>query len=198
MHILPFTLATADMNAGAWMTGFCSAPATTAFADAFKELGGDKLNMTTGDALLIYLDLFDYSQLVDETPSAIKENLRKMWAEFELKNAQEKPSVKFDPAPEQKKNILTKFLTASEEEDVTHIAFINKKTPETSSWTYAHELGRLYLKDAFHGRVRTKAYDNISDTEDAVAAIEQAIADGNEMIFTTSPEFFKCQPAGSS
>lgn len=159
------------------------------FADAFKELGGDKLNMTTGDALLIYLDLFDYSQLVDETPSAIKENLRKMWAEFELKNAQEKPSVKFDPAPEQKKNILAKFLTASEEENVTHIAFINKKTPETSSWTYAHELGRLYLKDAFHGRVRTKAYDNISDTEDAVAAIEQAIADGNEMIFTTSPEF---------
>lgn len=145
--------------------------------------------MTTGDALLIYLDLSDYSQLVDETPSAIKENLRKMMAEFELKNAQEKPSVKFDPAPEQKKNILTKFLTASEEEDVTHIAFINKKTPETSSWTYAHELGRLYLKDAFHGRVRTKAYDNISDTEDAVAAIEQAIADGNEMIFTTSPEF---------
>lgn len=110
------------------------------FADAFKELGGDKLNMTTGDALLIYLDLFDYSQLVDETPSAIKENLRKMWAEFELKNAQEKPSVKFDPAPEQKKNILTKFLTASEEEDVTHIAFINKKTPETSSWTYALNL----------------------------------------------------------
>ena len=45
------------------------------------------------------------------------------------------------------------------------------------------------MKDAFHGRVRTKAYDNISDTEDAVAAIEQAIADGNEMIFTTSPEF---------
>ena len=42
------------------------------FADAFKELGGDKLNMTTGDALLIYLDLFDYSQLVDETPSLLK------------------------------------------------------------------------------------------------------------------------------
>ena len=27
------------------------------FADAFRELGGDKLNMTIGDALLIYLDL---------------------------------------------------------------------------------------------------------------------------------------------
>ena len=159
------------------------------FADAFRELGGDKLDMTIGDALLIYLDLFDYSQLSNETPSEIKENLKKMWAEIVLHDTKEKPSVKFDPEPEQKKNILTKLLTGTDEENITHIAFINRKTPETSSWTYAHELGRLYLKDAFHGSVQTKAYDNISGTDNAIAAIEQAIADGNEMIFTTSPEF---------
>ena len=159
------------------------------FADAFRELGGDKLDMTIGDALLIYLDLFDYSQLSNETPSEIKENLKKMWAEIVLHDTKEKPSVKFDPEPEQKKNILTKLFTGTDEENITHIAFINRKTPETSSWTYAHELGRLYLKDAFHGSVQTKAYDNISGTDNAIAAIEQAIADGNEMIFTTSPEF---------
>ena len=38
MHILPFTLATADMNAGAWMTGFCSAPATTALLTLLRNL----------------------------------------------------------------------------------------------------------------------------------------------------------------
>mgnify|MGYP003163305934 CR=1 FL=1 len=38
MHILPFTLATADMNAGAWMTGFCSAPATTALLTLSRNL----------------------------------------------------------------------------------------------------------------------------------------------------------------
>ena len=141
------------------------------FADAFRELGGDKLDMTIGDA------------------SEIKENLKKMWAEIVLHDTKEKPSVKFDPEPEQKKNILTKLFTGTDEENITHIAFINRKTPETSSWTYAHELGRLYLKDAFHGSVQTKAYDNISGTDNAIAAIEQAIADGNEMIFTTSPEF---------
>ena len=81
------------------------------FADAFRELSGDKLNMTIGDALLIYLDLFDYSQLSDETPSEIKENLKKMWAEIELHDTKEKPSVKYDPEPEQKKNIFTKLLT---------------------------------------------------------------------------------------
>lgn len=112
-----------------------------------------------------------------------------MWAEIELHDTKEKPSVKYDPEPEQKKNIFTKLLTGTDEENITHIAFINRKTPETSSWTYAHELGRLYLKDAFHGSVQTKAYDNISGTDNAIAAIEQAIADGNEMIFTTSPEF---------
>ena len=120
---------------------------------------------------------------------SVKENLKKMWAEIELHDTKEKPSVKYDPEPEQKKNIFTKLLTGTDEENITHIAFINRKTPETSSWTYAHELGRLYLKDAFHGSVQTKAYDNISGTDNAIAAIEQAIADGNEMIFTTSPEF---------
>ena len=84
-----------------------------------------------------------------------------MWAEIELHDTKEKPSVKYDPEPEQKKNIFTKLLTGTDEENITHIAFINRKTPETSSWTYAHELGRLYLKDAFHGSVQTKAYDNI-------------------------------------
>ena len=38
MHILPFTLATADMNAGAWMTEFCSAPATTALLTLSRNL----------------------------------------------------------------------------------------------------------------------------------------------------------------
>ena len=97
------------------------------FADAFRELGGDKLDMTIGDALLIYLDLFDYSQLSNETPSEIKENLKKMWAEIVLHDTKEKPSVKFDPEPEQKKNILTKLFTGTDEENITHIAFITER-----------------------------------------------------------------------
>lgn len=158
------------------------------FSDAFEELGGKKLNITAADALIAYADLFGYQQLVEESPSQIKANLKKIWEEIKLYQTDEKASVKLDPAPEQKKNIISKILPSSDA-DVTQIAFIHRKTAETSSWTYAHDLGRLYLKDAFHGQVKTTAYEGIMNNDDALKAIEQAIAEGNKMIFTTTPEF---------
>lgn len=160
------------------------------FNDAYEELGGADLECSAGDALIVYLELFGYRQAIEETPSQMLENTRKIWEEIRLWGSHQGPAIKFDPTPEpEKKGLFTKLLSPQEDEEVTQIAFIHRKTAETSSWTYAHELGRSYLDDAFHGQVKTSCYDNISNTEEAVAAIEQAIADGNEMIFTTSPEF---------
>jgi basic membrane lipoprotein Med (substrate-binding protein (PBP1-ABC) superfamily) len=159
------------------------------FSDAFAELGGKKLKITAGDAMVMYMDLFGYAQLVNESPAEIKTNLEKMWEEFELTETDDKAAVKLDPSPEQKKNIFTKIFSPADDKNITQIAFVHRKTAETSSWTYAHELGRLYLNDAFHGRIHTTAYDNITDSAQALDAIEQAIASGSKMIFTTSPEF---------
>ena len=54
------------------------------FSDAFSELGGDKLSCTPADALLVYLDIFSYDQLKQETPSQIEKNLGKDLEEIEL------------------------------------------------------------------------------------------------------------------
>lgn len=165
------------------------------FSDAFEELGGNKLCCTAGDALLIYLELFSYDELKQQTPGQIKTNLKKIWEEVELNQNDEEPeqkiAMKLDPTPDQKKHIITQILTAPAKpvKAATKIAFIHNKTAETSSWTYAHELGRMYLRDAFHGEVETTAYDNNANSTEALAAIEQAISDGNKVIFTTTPEF---------
>ena len=75
------------------------------FSDAFSELGGDKLSCTPADALLVYLDIFSYDQLKQETPSQIEKNLEKIWEEIELhqpnEESAEKVSLKLDPAPDQ-------------------------------------------------------------------------------------------------
>ena len=163
------------------------------FSEAFQKLGGDKLSSTPADALLIYLDLFSYDQLKEETVSQIEDNLEKIWEEIEInqpnEELDEKVALKLDPTPDQKKNLLSHILTARTADDDLKIAFIYNKTAETSSWTYAHELGRLYLKDAFHGQVQTSVYDNNATAEEASASIEKAIADGNQIIFTTTPVF---------
>lgn len=163
------------------------------FSNAFADLGGNRLSCTAGDALLIYLELFPYEELKQQTPEDIETNLGKIWEEIELHQntalPEEKIAMKLDPTPEQKKNILTQIFIPTAATDATKIAFIHNKTAETSSWTYAHELGRMYLKDAFHGEIETSVYDNNADSQQALAAIERAIADGNTVIFTTTPEF---------
>ena len=67
-------------------------------------------------------------------------------------------------------------------------AFIYEKTPGTSAWTYAHELGRLYLEQTFPDEVSTVAYENGTE-ENAEGLIADAIQSGCNLIFTTTPPF---------
>lgn len=55
----------------------------------------------------------------------------------------------------------------------------------TSGWVYGHELGRLHTQKVFDGNVITKVYDDALDKEPQMI-LEQAIAEGNRIIFTTS------------
>ena len=66
------------------------------------------------------------------------------------------------------------------------MAFLYEKTPGTSAWTYAHELGRLYLEQTFSDEVSTSCYENATK-ENAAELIDQAIESGCNLIFTTTP-----------
>ncbi|MCC8029597.1 MAG: BMP family ABC transporter substrate-binding protein [Lachnospiraceae bacterium] len=165
------------------------------FSDAFEERGGQKLSCTTGDAFLTYLSLFGYEEVKKETAADFKTNLKKLWDEIELNfrdaGPEEKIDMKLDPTPDTRKGLISQILTVSSSSAraVTKIAFIHTRTTDTSSWTYSHELGRMYVNDIFHGEVETAAYENNFTDADAQSAIEQAISDGNTIIFTTTPVF---------
>lgn len=92
-------------------------------------------------------------------------------------------------APEIKSPKLFNWLmpSATVELDMLKLGFIYPKTAETSSWTYSHELGRLYLMQRYDGRLRTVAYENAGTEEQIEAAIARAIEDQCNMIFTVSP-----------
>lgn len=85
-------------------------------------------------------------------------------------------------------NILAHLLPISA--SALKIAFIHEKTAETSAWTYAHELGRLHLQKTFADEIHTSCYDGATE-ENISQLIEQSIADGNNLIFTTSPPLLK-------
>ncbi len=161
------------------------------FSAEYKALGGDQLPITTGDAFLYFIGLYDYATLDEMTTAQLKEQLAKAWPEFQLLTTDDSVELQMDPsagAKEVKKNIFARLIPVSTPK--VKVAFIHEKTAETSGWTYAHELGRMHLQQTFDDQVVTSCYDNATE-ENADRLLEQAIGNGNNLIFTTSPPLLK-------
>lgn len=155
------------------------------FAAAYKAKGGDRLSITTGDAFLAFITLHGYSNIDCETTESMKELIAKSWEEFTLLEGNETVELKMDPTTE-KKPLLTRLLPSGKPK--LKIGFVYERTASASAWTYSHELGRMHLEQKFPDEVTTICYDNI--TADTISeCLKQAVADGCNIIFTTTPAF---------
>ncbi len=156
------------------------------FERAFLKEHGENLDINVSDAFLIYVEIYGYDKVKSQTESEIVKALHKMWTEITL--ADQGSQVELIQNPEQTKaSILNKLISAGVP-DSLKIAFIYTKTIQTSSWAYAHELGRHYLEQAFEGRITTMALDKADSDVEVEAAIELAVKAGCELIFTTATQ----------
>lgn len=87
-----------------------------------------------------------------------------------------------------KKNLLLRLIPAGTKK--LRVCFIYARTVDTSSWSYAHDLGRAHLQQAFSDQVITSYYEN-GTLENIAGLLQKAIDAGNDLIFTTSPIFLK-------
>lgn len=156
----------------------------TRFVAEYKAKGGNKLKNTPGDAFLKFITLFGYSEVDEKTTSELKELIGKSWEEFAL--LQEDKEVELKMKPNEKKPLINILHSLSSTK--LKVAFIYEKTAGTSAWTYAHELGRLYLEQTFPDEINTVIYEN-GTKENIDSLIEEAINSGCNLIFTTTPAF---------
>lgn len=154
------------------------------FREAYRELGGNKLSVTPGEALLACLRVFGYQELRGRTRGEMRTLVSQAWEEILLSAQSEPVEVRLEAGQEKKASLLTKVLPISAK--VYQAAFLHDRTPQTSGWTSGHELGRQYAERVLSGRVVTRAYFNVTDG-DPESLIEEAIRDGASILFTTSP-----------
>lgn len=159
--------------------------AFTRFTAEFNKMGGEKLTITSGDAFLAFITLYGYRDVVNMTTSEISALVSKGWEEYEMGESETSIDLKMDPASE-KKPLLNRLLPLSSPK--LKIAFVYAKTPTSSAWTYAHELGRFHLEQTFPREVSTIYYENVDENE-AGKVIADAVEKGCNLIFTTSPVF---------
>ncbi len=157
----------------------------TRFGAEYRAKGGNKLKITVGDAFLSFITLYGYDEVDQMTTSDLKELMAKSWEEFAL--LQEEQEINLKMKPNQEKKPLKSILHSLSSHKLK-LAFIYEKTPGTSAWTYAHELGRLYLEQTFPDEISTVFYEN-GTQENVDSLIEDAINSGCKLIFTTTPSF---------
>lgn len=157
----------------------------TRFSAEFQARHGDRLAITSGDAFLAFIAIYGYEPVCEMTTSELKRLIGKSWEEFRLLETENDIDLKMNPGRE-KKSILGRLFPFSTTRQ--KIAFIYEKTPESSAWTYAHELGRLHLEQTFPDEVETRYYENVT-VETIEKTIRNAIEEGCNLIFTTTPAF---------
>jgi len=157
------------------------------FRKAFDALGGGRLPMTVGDALLAYLNIYGLEGFYGVGEGTVRGNLSKSWSEIAVQSDLKPVElVAAPPAPPKgKKSLLTKLLDPKPKR--VKAAFLYQKSPEESKWTYAHEMGRRRLEKALPGRVETLCRENVAP-EVAGRVLEEAVAQGCQVVFTTNPK----------
>ena len=159
------------------------------FRKAYMLSGGAKLNSTCGDALLSYIKIYGYEELRETTDDEIRKNLTRMWEEVALHEEETPIKLQLDPSEKKQPSLISKVLSPSVP-SVLKVAFLYDGTPDTSGWVNDHEQGRQHIQIVYQDNIETKVYARAMDI-DPLTVIDQAIADGCTLIFTTSPRFMQ-------
>lgn len=159
------------------------------FEQAYTALGGSKLKITEGDAMLNYMEIYGYSSLQNAGSAEIRMNLKKIWEEIALEDEKDAIELKTEPADEKMQSVLSMVLPKAKPA-VLKAAFVYDVPPEKSGWVSDHESGRQYAQTVLGNKAETSVY-LCEDENRQYEVLEKAISDGNKLIFTTSPRMLQ-------
>ena len=161
------------------------------FEKAYKENGGDKLKITIGDAMLNYIKIYGYPELQNAGDAEISMNLKKMWEDIALIEKNESIELKAAPPEEKetKPSVLSMILPIAKPSKLK-AAFVYDVPPDKSGWVSDHERGRQYAQTVLGDQAATSVYI-VEDEHKQYELLEKAVADGNKILFTTSPRMLQ-------
>ena len=157
------------------------------FENAFHSLKARLEDVLPEEALLMWLKVNPYRDLGRLTAAELKKSLSALWPDVVSSAQDGELKVSTKPVQEPKSNILTRMITS----DHVNVAFIHPMNTDTSNWVTGHERGKAHIEEVFGDKVTARSYFDAKTPELAEAAIEQAVADGAQLVFTTSPSMIR-------
>ena len=92
-------------------------------------------------------------------------------------------------AEERKGRSIFSYFIPSSAKKFT-VAFLYPKSPDTSDWIYAHDLGRNYLEETFPDQMKTICVNDVTE-ERTEQVLNDVIRQGADIIFEVAPQMMK-------
>ncbi len=153
------------------------------FRDAFFALKNKNEDILPEEALLLWLDLYPFRDLGRLTASQLKKTLANLWEDL-VSTKQNLVKMKTKAEDESRGSFLDLIISGY---DHLNVAFVHQLTPAKSTWVMGHEEGRAHIERIFGDRITVRSYFDANTPEQIEQRIEEAVADGAQVIFTTSP-----------
>jgi basic membrane lipoprotein Med (substrate-binding protein (PBP1-ABC) superfamily) len=156
------------------------------FRKLYHQHTGGKLDITTGDALLKYIDIYGIPQEISEWRD--NKLIKKLSAEFEIVNHEEAVKLITDPVkPSGVKliNVIAKKVIKKK----LKVGFIYAKKPKTSGWTNAHVDGCKHIEKVLKNKIKVYTKEDVPQDDNSYEAICELADNKLDAIFTTSPTY---------
>ena len=156
------------------------------FRDAFYAAGGAQMDLQPEEALLIWLQVFPFSDLGKLSAGELKKTMAGLRDDFAVVSQADPVEVKTVPAATARSSLLGRIISPNPGH--LNIAFVHQRDVETSPWTRAHDEGRQHLERVLGDQITVRSYFNADSPDEAEPILDQAVAEGADVIFTTTPQ----------
>lgn len=156
------------------------------FRESFTALRGETLDLLPEEALLLWLRVYPFQDLGTLSAGELKKAMAALWENMVSISQKEPVQVEVQPNTDAKSSLLSILIPTTP--DHLNVAFIHQLDPEISSWAKGHDEGAQYLQQVMEGRVTVRSYFHADTPEQTETLLEQAVQEGAQVIFTTTPK----------
>ena len=153
------------------------------FQEAFAAQNTERRDILPEEALLMWLELYPYQDLGRLSGSQLKKSIADLWEDL-IATCEDSLKVQTKAQDESKASFISRFVSGVDHLDV---AFVHQMSPAESTWVMSHEEGREHIEAVFGDRITVRSYYDANKPDECEKIIEQAVADGAQVVFTTSP-----------
>ena len=156
------------------------------FREAFYSLGGGALDLTSSEALLLWLRVYPFRDLLTLSDVELKKAIQSMQGDLQSMAQEEPVKLEAEPVTAQKESLLARLIGWNPEH--LQVAFVHSRDVATSPWIASHEEGARYMKEKLGDQVTVRSYFHADNPELADQQLELAVKEGAQVVFTTTPQ----------